>query len=61
MSKLPITFACGLYDRMLAQSNFAERPLRPGGPAKTTIPPPVSWGKPIIRSGNAANATRRGG
>ncbi len=50
-----------LYDRMLALSNFAERPLRPGGPAKTVVPPVVNWGKPIIRSGNGSNTTRRGG
>lgn len=49
-----------LYDRVLALSNFAERPLRPGGPAKATLPPATSWGKPIIRSGNGANAPRRG-
>jgi len=49
-----------LYDRMLTLSNFAERPLRPGGPAKAALPPAASWGKPIIRSGNGANAPGRG-
>lgn len=49
-----------LYDRMLTLSNYAERPLRPGGPAKAAIPPVANWGKPIIRSGHGANATRRG-
>jgi tRNA G18 (ribose-2'-O)-methylase SpoU len=48
-----------LYDRMLALSNFAERPLRPGGPAKAAIPPIVNWGKPIIRSGNGADVPGR--
>lgn len=49
-----------LYDRMLALSNFAERPLRPGGPAKAALPPAASWGKPIIRSGNGNGSPRRG-
>jgi len=44
-----------LYDRMLSLSNFAERPLRSGGPAKAALPPVATWGKPIIRSGNAAS------
>lgn len=48
-----------LYDRMLSLSNFAERPLRPGGPAQADLPPPVQWGKPIIRSGNGANRPGR--
>lgn len=52
-----------LYDRMLTLSNYAERPLRPGGPAKAALPPVAEWGKPIIRSasGSGANAPRRGG
>ena len=45
-----------LYDRMLSLSNFAERPLRAGGPSKSALPPAASWGKPIIRSGSAANS-----
>lgn len=49
-----------LYDRMLTLSNFAERPLRAGGPAKAALPPVAAWGKPIIRSRNGANAPRRG-
>jgi tRNA G18 (ribose-2'-O)-methylase SpoU len=48
-----------LYDRMLTLSNYAERPLRPGGPARPLVPPAVSWGKPIIRSGSTANALPR--
>jgi tRNA G18 (ribose-2'-O)-methylase SpoU len=38
-----------LYDRMLTLGQFAARPLRPGGPAPAEIPPPVTWGKPIMR------------
>ena len=49
-----------LYDRMLTLSNFAERPLRAGGPAKAALPPAAAWGKPIIRSGNGANARPKG-
>lgn len=49
-----------LYDRMLTLSSFAERPLRAGGPAKAALPPEAEWGKPIIRSGNGANARGRG-
>ena len=43
-----------LYDRMLTLGQFAARPLRPGGPQPSEIPPPVNWGKPIMRkrSGN---------
>jgi tRNA G18 (ribose-2'-O)-methylase SpoU len=48
-----------LYDRMLTLSSYAERPLRPGGPARPLFPPAVSWGKPIIRSGSAATALPR--
>ena len=51
--------AITLYDRMLTLSNYAERPLRSGGPNRPMVPPAVSWGKPIIRSGNAANAHSR--
>ncbi len=47
-----------LYDRMLSLSNFAERPLRSGGPVESLIPPAASWGKPIIRSGSEANGRR---
>ena len=50
-----------LYDRMLSLSNYAERPLRPGGPLRPAVPPKVSWGKPIIRSGNGAGAPSRRG
>ena len=38
-----------LYDRLLTLGSFAARPLRPGGPAAADIPPPVRWGKPIMR------------
>ena len=39
-----------LYDRMLCEGRFAERPLRPGGPDKSAaVPPHVTWGKPILR------------
>jgi tRNA G18 (ribose-2'-O)-methylase SpoU len=38
-----------LYDRMLTLGSFAARPLRSGGPAAADIPPPVRWGKPIMR------------
>ncbi len=48
-----------LYDRMLSLSNFAERPLRPGGPSKAALPPVTSWGKPIIRRGNGGNGGAR--
>jgi hypothetical protein len=48
-----------LYDRMLSLSNYAERPLRPGGPVEAALPPPVEWGKPIIRSGGGANTRPR--
>jgi tRNA G18 (ribose-2'-O)-methylase SpoU len=41
-----------LYDRMLTLGSFAARPLRPGGPAAADIPPPVRWGKPIMRRPN---------
>ena|SRR5438067_10262848 len=48
-----------LYDRMLSLSNFAERPLRPGAQPKAALPPAATWGKPIIRSGNARNGGTR--
>lgn len=48
-----------LYDRMLTLSNFAERSLMPGGPAKAALPPQAAWGKPIIRSGSGANGSSR--
>jgi tRNA G18 (ribose-2'-O)-methylase SpoU len=44
-----------LYDRMLTLGTFAERPLRAGGPAADEIPPPVRWGKPIMRRRSAVS------
>ena len=41
--------AITLYDRLLTHGRFAERPLKPGGPAKAEIPPPNRWGAPIVR------------
>jgi tRNA G18 (ribose-2'-O)-methylase SpoU len=38
-----------MYDRLLTLGRFAERPVRPGGPILTQIPPPVRWGAPIMR------------
>lgn len=49
-----------LYDRMLSLSNFAERPLRAGGPSKAALPPVASWGKPIIRNRNSGDSSNRG-
>jgi len=43
-----------MYDRMLTLGRFAERPLRPGGPAKELIPPRPGWGPPILRLRGAA-------
>jgi tRNA G18 (ribose-2'-O)-methylase SpoU len=54
-----------LSPEMLARCRYvvkiptAERPLRPGGPARPVVPPAVTWGKPIIRSGSTANALPR--
>ena len=45
-----------LYDRMLTFGQFAERPLRPGGPAAAAIPPLTRWGRPILRR-RSANPT----
>jgi tRNA G18 (ribose-2'-O)-methylase SpoU len=42
-----------LYDRMLTLGSFGQRPLRAGGPAAAVIPPPVRWGKPIMRRRSA--------
>jgi tRNA G18 (ribose-2'-O)-methylase SpoU len=36
-----------LYDRLLTQGRFAERPLKPGG--GDPVPPRSRWGAPIIR------------
>lgn len=39
-----------MYDRMLSQGRFAERPFRSGGPDKAaSLPPLPQWGKPILR------------
>jgi tRNA G18 (ribose-2'-O)-methylase SpoU len=39
-----------LYDRMLTLGRFAERPLRAGGPDKSSaVPPRQKWGAPIMR------------
>jgi len=38
-----------LYDRMLTLGRFADRPMRPGGPAKEAVPPRTRWGAPILR------------
>ena len=38
-----------MYDRMLALSRFAERPLLPGGPERDAVPPITRWGKPSLR------------
>ena len=65
--KIPTSFSINvgmagaivLYDRMLTHANFAERPLRPGGPHRALLPPVVNWGKPIMRSGSIANALPR--
>ncbi len=56
MVKIPTRFsinvgmagAITLYDRLLVQGRFAERPLMPGGPAEV-IPPRKRWGAPVIR------------
>jgi tRNA G18 (ribose-2'-O)-methylase SpoU len=37
-----------LYDRLLVQGRFAERPLRPGGPSEK-VPPRKGWGAPVMR------------
>lgn len=41
--------AITLYDRMLVQGRFAERPLRSGGPGEE-VPPRTGWGAPVMRS-----------
>ena len=41
-----------LYDRQLTLGRFAERPVRPGGPRKSTeVPPRHRWGAPVLRRG----------
>jgi tRNA G18 (ribose-2'-O)-methylase SpoU len=60
VAKIPTRFSINvgmagaivLYDRMLTLGSFAARPLRPGGPTLADIPPPVRWGKPIMRRRN---------
>jgi tRNA G18 (ribose-2'-O)-methylase SpoU len=39
-----------LYDRMLTQGRFSERPFRAGGPPPGAAVPPVGqWGAPLVR------------
>ncbi|HEX4303859.1 MAG TPA: TrmH family RNA methyltransferase [Rhizomicrobium sp.] len=55
--KIPMKFSINvgmagaivLYDRLISQGGFGERPVRPGG-AQPQIPPPHTWGAPIVRS-----------
>jgi tRNA G18 (ribose-2'-O)-methylase SpoU len=37
-----------MYDRLLAEGRFSERPIRPGAPAQ--LPPEHAWGAPVIRT-----------
>lgn len=43
-----------MYDRLLTQGRYAERPIAPGGPKKaegtSELPPPHRWGAPIFRN-----------
>jgi tRNA G18 (ribose-2'-O)-methylase SpoU len=39
-----------LYDRLISLGGYPARPLMPGRAASAEIPPPHSWGKPIVRS-----------
>jgi tRNA G18 (ribose-2'-O)-methylase SpoU len=38
-----------LYDRLISQGGYGERPLAPGR-ATPDIPPPHHWGAPIVRT-----------
>jgi tRNA G18 (ribose-2'-O)-methylase SpoU len=38
-----------LYDRLISQGGYGERPLAPGR-APPDIPPPHHWGAPIVRT-----------
>ena len=41
--------AITLYDRLLTNGRFAERPQKPGGPGDADLPPPAQWGAPVMR------------
>lgn len=55
---LAVAGALVMYDRMLSMGRFAERPVRPGGPAQS-LPPHVQGG-PVIRSERRARAAQSG-
>jgi tRNA G18 (ribose-2'-O)-methylase SpoU len=42
--------AITLYDRLLTNGRFAERPQKPGGPSDANLPPPNLWGAPVMRT-----------
>src|SRR5471032_1112841 len=57
VAKIPMKFSINvgmagaivLYDRLLSTGGFGDRPVRPGG-AQPALPPPHTWGAPIVRS-----------
>ena len=61
--KIPMKFSINvgmagaivLYDRLLSTGGFGDRPVRPGG-AQPALPPPHTWGAPIVRSRSGAKS-----